>query len=104
MSRRFEGQVVFVTGAASGIGRATAIRFGKEGAAVCCVDFNAEGNAATVKTIRDAGGEATAIPCDVRDARQCKDAVAKAVATYKKLTILCNIAGIWSSRHSQDET
>jgi meso-butanediol dehydrogenase / (S,S)-butanediol dehydrogenase / diacetyl reductase len=101
---RFGGQVALVTGAASGIGRATASRLGAEGASVACVDFNADGLKATVKAVSDAGGKAMGIVCDVRDPKQCQDAVAKTIDTYQKLTILCNIAGILTITHFADET
>jgi meso-butanediol dehydrogenase / (S,S)-butanediol dehydrogenase / diacetyl reductase len=101
---RFAGEVALITGAASGIGRATAKRFGAEGASVVCLDFKAEGVKATTKAICDAGGKAIVIVGDVRDPKQCKDAVATAIDTYGKLTILCNIAGILSVKHCADES
>jgi meso-butanediol dehydrogenase/(S,S)-butanediol dehydrogenase/diacetyl reductase len=104
MNDRFKGDVVLVTGTASGIGRATAVRFAREGAHVCCIDINTAENAETVKKITSAGGQAIAITCDVRDPRQCKDAAATAIATYQKLTVLCNVAGIWTSKNCADET
>jgi meso-butanediol dehydrogenase/(S,S)-butanediol dehydrogenase/diacetyl reductase len=100
---RFDGQVVIVTGAASGIGRAAANRFAKDGATVVAADINAVGLETTVKSITDAGGTAAAHVFDVRDQDQCKDLVAKTIAVHGKLNVLCNIAGIWTIKHCEDE-
>jgi NAD(P)-dependent dehydrogenase (short-subunit alcohol dehydrogenase family) len=94
---------VVVTGASSGIGRVTALRFAQDGAKVVCFDINADVSA-TVKTITDAGGAAIAVVGDVCDPQQCKSVVAKTVETYGKLTILCNVAGILSVKHTTDES
>lgn len=79
--KRFENQVVVITGSATGIGAATARRFAAEGAKVACLDVNDEANRATVAAIAAAGGEATAYHCDVSllgDQEQAFDAVLKA--------------------------
>jgi NAD(P)-dependent dehydrogenase (short-subunit alcohol dehydrogenase family) len=91
---RFEGKSAIVTGAASGIGRATAIRIASEGAKVACVDRAADGAEATAAQIRDDGGTAVAITCDVLDLAQIEAAVAAAVAEFGGLDVLCNIAGL----------
>ena len=64
--RRFENQVVVITGSATGIGAATARRFAAEGAWVACLDINDADNEATAAAARAAGVEALALPCDVR--------------------------------------
>jgi len=92
--RRFEDRVALVTGAASGIGRATAIRLGEEGAAVLCTDVQAEGVEATAKELREAGVRADARVCDVSDPDAARGAVEAAVERFGGLHVLCNIAGI----------
>jgi meso-butanediol dehydrogenase/(S,S)-butanediol dehydrogenase/diacetyl reductase len=102
--QRFEGRVALVTGAASGIGRATAERLAKEGARVVCADVQAEGLDAVVKAIRAGGGEAAASACDVSDEAQVRSTVREAVARFGGLHVLCNIAGILRFQHSHEVT
>ena len=64
---RLEGKIAIITGAASGIGRATAKRFCKEGARVVCADINREGGESCVEEIKQAGGDATFVETDVAD-------------------------------------
>ncbi len=101
---RFEGRVVIVTGAASGIGRATAQRFGAEKGKVVCVDIKLAGAEETAASIRAAGGEAKAVACDVSNPAQVKATVEGAVAEYGRLDVLCNVAGIGGFQRTTEVT
>jgi NAD(P)-dependent dehydrogenase (short-subunit alcohol dehydrogenase family) len=92
--RRFEDKVVLVTGAASGIGRATAERLAAEGASLFCVDVQPRGLDEVVGAIRAQGGQAIAHTCDLSDPTAPAAAVAAALKALGKLDVLCNIAGI----------
>jgi NAD(P)-dependent dehydrogenase (short-subunit alcohol dehydrogenase family) len=92
--RRFEDQVAIVTGAASGIGAATARRLGQEGAAVIAADRNLDGAEQTVAAIRSAGGEARAVHVDVTQRSQVEAMLAAALAAYDHVDVLAAIAGI----------
>jgi meso-butanediol dehydrogenase / (S,S)-butanediol dehydrogenase / diacetyl reductase len=94
MKQRFAGKTVFVTGAGSGIGRATAGLFADEGARVYAVDVDRDGLHATLAAIEQAGGIAQGQPCDVADMASVHTAVDAAVAAFGGLDVLCNIAGI----------
>jgi dihydroanticapsin dehydrogenase len=94
MSERVKDRVAIVTGAASGIGEASAIRLAEEGAAVICADLNAEGAAQTAATITAAGGLALGYTIDISESAQCDAIVAKAVETYGSIDILVNNAGV----------
>jgi NAD(P)-dependent dehydrogenase (short-subunit alcohol dehydrogenase family) len=100
--RRLESKVVLVTGAASGIGRATAIRTGTEGAKVACVDVKIAGAEDTARQVEALGTEAQAYECDVSDPAAVKATVAAAVKRFGKLDVLCNVAGILRSEHTHE--
>jgi NAD(P)-dependent dehydrogenase (short-subunit alcohol dehydrogenase family) len=91
-----QGKVGLVTGAASGIGRACAVRFAAEGATVLVADLESarEGGEATVDAIAQAGGDAEFIPCDVARAEDHERLVAHAVQTRGRLDFAHNNAGI----------
>jgi meso-butanediol dehydrogenase / (S,S)-butanediol dehydrogenase / diacetyl reductase len=89
----FSGKVVVVTGAASGLGRATALAFAREGARVVVADVDAAGLEQTADAVRADGGEALIVPTDISDADACIALPGKAVAAYGQLDVLCNVAG-----------
>lgn len=94
-----EGRVALVTGAGSGIGRASAEIFAREGARVAVVDLNAAGARETVARIEAAGGEAFAIECDVANEDAVQAMVAETVDRYGRLDAAMNNAGISSAHH-----
>ena len=97
MSDQFSKQVALITGAASGIGRSTALAFAQEGAKVIVSDVAVAGGEETVQLIRDAGGEAHFVRADVADADDVAQLVQTAVDRYGRLDIGINNAGIGSN-------
>jgi len=91
---RFADKVVLITGAASGIGRATAERLASEGAALALSDVNAEGLEATAETCRAAGAQVFSQVSNVADEAQVADLVAAAVSEHGRLDVAVNVAGI----------
>lgn len=93
-SNNFKGKVAFVTGAASGIGRATATAFALEGASVVVTDVSEQGSRETANIIKEAGGQALAIKCDVLQTKDVKNCLGQTVETFGRLDFAFNNAGI----------
>src|SRR4051812_38269219 len=93
-SNRFEGKVAFITGAANGIGRATALAFAAEGARVAITDRDQAGLEETAKQAQAAGAEALAIACDVSKPEEVQAAVAQAVKLFGRIDCAFNNAGV----------
>ena len=90
---RLDNKVAVITGAASGIGRATAIRFAAEGSAVVVADLNIDGGEATVRECREQAGRAVFQKTDVSGEADIKSMIARAVAEFGRLDITFNNAG-----------
>jgi 3-oxoacyl-[acyl-carrier protein] reductase len=88
------GKVVIVTGAAAGIGRATAIRFAREGARVAAWDVSDASSSALVREIAEAGGEGAFFAVDVTDNEAIERAVESVIGRWSRIDILVNNAGI----------
>lgn len=99
---RFDGKVAMVTGAASGIGKACALKLAGEGADLFVADVNGDQLAQTAATIEGLGARVVSHVFDVSDGDSCRAAVAQVEASYGRLDILCNIAGIAKATHFAD--
>jgi NAD(P)-dependent dehydrogenase (short-subunit alcohol dehydrogenase family) len=101
---RFAGKVAFVTGAASGIGRAAALAFARAGASVVVADVADDGNRQTARLIEQAGGRAVAVRCDVTRSEDVQAALHTAVDAFGRLDVAFNNAGIEQERKRAAET
>ena len=99
---RFTGKVALLTGAASGIGRATAVRLAAEGARIFAHDLSADGLATLASEVGASGGEIAVRAGDISSRDECRDTVADCVAAYGRLDVLGNIAGIARAEHFTD--
>jgi meso-butanediol dehydrogenase/(S,S)-butanediol dehydrogenase/diacetyl reductase len=103
-NNRFTSKVALVTGAAAGIGKATARMLAKEGASIWCADINRLGMEDTIGEIRKSGGDAAGSTFDATDAEQARELVTQVIDHFGKLDILCNIAGMVRMVLTQEET
>jgi len=92
MGRRLDGKCALITGAGGGIGSAIATRFASEGCAVVCTDLNQAAAERTVAIVKESGGSALAVPCDVARAGSVQNAIEVGEAAFGKLNILVNTA------------
>ena len=90
----FEGKVALITGAASGIGEETALKFAASGAKVMVSDIDTDAGNDLAARIRDFGGEAEFFPCDVSDNATVEALIEQVLAKFGQLDIACNNAGI----------
>jgi NAD(P)-dependent dehydrogenase (short-subunit alcohol dehydrogenase family) len=93
-NRSYAGKVAFVTGAGSGIGRATALAFAREGASVVAADVSEQGSQETARMIEEADGRAFSVTCDVTHAEDVKRALDETIETFGRLDVAFNNAGV----------
>ncbi len=99
---RYDGRVVIVTGAGSGIGRATALRLAQEGASVACLDVVDDANKATATEASALGSDSRALHCDVSDEHAVSAVIGTVTAELGRPWLLCNIAGIGRFAHTHE--
>jgi NAD(P)-dependent dehydrogenase (short-subunit alcohol dehydrogenase family) len=99
---RLEGKVALITGGTSGIGRATAVLFAREGAKVALTGRDEVRGRVVLHEVKNAGGEGIFIRSDVRRASDCEHAVDETIRTFKKIDLLFNNAGVFFPRTVPD--
>ncbi|MGB8364698.1 MAG: SDR family NAD(P)-dependent oxidoreductase [Rhizomicrobium sp.] len=97
-----KGKAALVTGAASGLGRATALALARAGADICIVDVNAAGLEETAQSVRALGRRAHVHATDLTVAENCPNAVRAAVEAFGRLDALCNVAGVIFFAHATE--
>ena len=98
MTGRFAGKVALITGGTTGIGRATALAFAREGADVAVADINADGATETARLVEQEGGRALAVACDVSRAEDVDAALEAVSARFGRLDVAFNNAGVEQPR------
>lgn len=101
---RLDGKVALVTGAATGIGRATAIRLAEEGARIAVADIDASAGDAVAREIGDAGGEAIFVAVDVTEEGSWQSSIQQVTSAFGRLDVLVNNAGVAEILPVQDMT
>jgi meso-butanediol dehydrogenase / (S,S)-butanediol dehydrogenase / diacetyl reductase len=96
------GKVALVTGAAGGLGKATAMRLANAGANLCIADINADGLAATADAIRALGRDVIAQAIDIGIADNCQAVVEATVKNFQRLDALCNVAAVFVPSHTTE--
>ena len=91
----FSNKTVIVTGAAVGIGKATAIEFAKGGANVCIVDIDAAALEEVAKIIKELGAKVSTYICDISDEQRVQEVIQEVIQEYGKIDVLVNNAGLW---------
>lgn len=104
MQFEFDGKVILVTGAASGLGRATARVFAQHGAALCLIDINESGLHEVQTEIEQLGRDCLICCTDISAKVNCEATVTAAIARFGRLDVLCNVAGIIKLAHTVDVT
>lgn len=97
-----KGKVALVTGAAAGLGKATALRLARAGANVCLVDINVDALEATANEVRAIGANAITQAIDLAVVDNCRNAVAAAVQAFGRLDALCNVAAFFMPTHTDE--
>jgi NAD(P)-dependent dehydrogenase (short-subunit alcohol dehydrogenase family) len=97
-----KGKSALVTGAASGLGRATALRLARAGADICLVDVNADGLDTAANEVRSLGVKAVALALDLGVADNCHSAVSAALQAFRRLDALCNVAAVFIPCHTTE--
>lgn len=102
-SGRLAGKVTIITGAASGIGRAAAILFTKEGSAVVLADMQADALQETLNMVIEAGGRGVARKTDVSNEAEVKELIDTALSNFGRIDVVCNNAGITGQMNALEE-